>query len=85
MKSYFENTACEVLYLYDIDSDDFMNGIILLQKISYYSNLDCLKMAVEANCLKFISLPAVQNLITSVWDGQVIYKPNFTFRFKVSN
>jgi hypothetical protein len=61
-----------------------MNGILLLQKIPYYNNLDCLQMADESNCLKFISLPSVQNLVTSVWNGQITYKSGLLYNLKVS-
>jgi hypothetical protein len=40
-------------------------------------------MAVEADCLKFIALPAVQDLITNVWNGQIVYRSGFKFGFKV--
>ncbi len=69
--------------IFDLDSDDFMNGMLLLQKIPYYNNLDCLKMAVEANCIQFISMPAVQNLITNIWYGQIVYKSDLKFILKV--
>jgi hypothetical protein len=61
-----------------------MNGILLLQKIPYYNNLDCLQMADESNCLKFISLPSVQNLVSSVWNGQISYKSGLLYSFKFS-
>ncbi len=60
-----------------------MNGILLLQKIPYYNNLDCLQMADESNCLKFISLPSVQNLVSSVWNGQISYKSGLIYNLKV--
>jgi hypothetical protein len=60
-----------------------MNGILLLQKIPYYNNLDCLQMADESNCLKFISLPSVQNLVSSVWNGQISYKSGLLYNLKV--
>jgi hypothetical protein len=46
---------------------------------SYYNNLDCLQMADESNCLKFISLPSVQNLVSSVWNGQISYKSGLLY------
>ena len=76
--------ACEVLNIFDSDSDDFMNGILLLQNLPYYNELNCLQMAVEADCKEFIATPAVQNLITHIWNGQVSYKSNFKFSFKVN-
>lgn len=68
--------ACGVLKIFDNLSDDLINGIILLQKIPYY-NLDCLQLAVEANCLEFISLSTVQNLLTEIWHGRIEIKSGF--------
>ncbi|CAF0758789.1 unnamed protein product [Brachionus calyciflorus] len=69
----FEEMACGVLNIFDNLSDDLINGIILLQKISYY-DLECLRIAVEARCLKFIALPTVQNLLTDIWNGRLEHK-----------
>jgi hypothetical protein len=62
--------SCEVLQLMDQGQDDILNGIVLLQKVPYY-NMDCLQLAVEAGCLRFISLGSVQNLITDIWNGKI--------------
>jgi hypothetical protein len=43
-------------------------SVLLLQKNPYY-NLDCLELAVEAKCMNFFSLTPVQNLLTSIWNG----------------
>lgn len=75
--------ACEVLSIFDADSDDYMNGIILLQEVECYNNLNCLQMAVEADCIHFISMPAVQNMITNIWNGQIAFKSSFSFTLKV--
>ena len=40
-------------------------------------------MADESNCLKFISLPSVQNLVSSVWNGQISYKSGLLYNLKV--
>ena len=75
--------SCQVLNIFDRSSDDLANGIILLQKIPYY-NLDCLQMAVEAECMDFLSLPSVQNLLTDIWNGKIENKPGFKAKFKVT-
>ena len=62
-----------VLNIFDSTTDDLINGVILLRKIPFY-NLDCLQMAVEANCEKFVALSSVQNLLTDIWYGKVVYK-----------
>lgn len=82
LKSEFEEMSCQVLNIFDRSSDDLANGIILLQKIPYY-NLDCLQMAVEAECMDFLSLPSVQNLLTDIWNGKIENKPGFKSKFKV--
>ena len=83
--SYFEGAACGVLTLFDDNSDDLMNGVILLQKVPYYKDLNALEMAIQGNCLKFISLSCVQTLITSVWNGDIASKEGFIATFKVSD
>lgn len=74
--------ACGVLEIFDSTSDDIVNGVILLQKIPYYS-LDCLQMAVEAKCLKFIALSSVQNLLTDIWNGRIEIKSGLKGSIKV--
>lgn len=74
--------ACGVLNVFDGTSDDLINGIILLQKIPFYG-LDCLQIAVEARCLKFIALPSVQNLLTDIWNGKIESKSGFKAAIKV--
>jgi hypothetical protein len=45
----FEQMSIGVLNIFDKTTDDIINGVILLRKIPYFS-LDCLQMAVEADC-----------------------------------
>jgi hypothetical protein len=73
--------SCQVLNLFDHSHDDLINGIILLQKVPYYK-LDCLQLAVEADCLRFISLSPVQNLLTDIWNGKIEPKRGFKANFK---
>ena len=74
--------AIGVLNLFDSTTDDLINGVILLRKIPYF-NLDCLQMAVEANCQKFVSLTSVQNLLTDIWYGKVSSKSGIKANIKV--
>ena len=74
--------AIGVLNIFDLNSDDLMNSIILLEKIPIYK-MDCLQMAVKAKCLKFVSLPAVQNLITEIWNGNMSSKSGFKGNLKL--
>ncbi len=81
--NYFEETACGVLTLFDENNDDLMNGVILLQKVPYYEDLNSLEIAIQGDCLKFISLSCVQTLITSVWNGEIASKGGFAGTLKV--
>lgn len=74
--------SCGVLEIFDNTSDDIVNGVVLLQKIPYYE-LNCLQIAVEAKCLKFISLSTVQNLLTEIWNGRIETKSGLKGRIKV--
>ena len=56
--SDFEEMSIGVLNIFDSTTDDLINGVILLRKIPFY-NLDCLQMAVEADCQKFVALSSV--------------------------
>ena len=80
--SEFEEMSCQVLSIFDRSSDDIINGIILQQKVPYYG-LDCLQMAVEAKCMKFISLSSVQNLLTDIWNGKIENKAGIKGSVKV--
>ena len=79
----FEDMACGVLEIFDSRMDDIVNGVVLLQKIPYYG-LNCLQLAVEAKCLKFISLSTVQNLLTEIWNGRVETKSGLKGFIKVN-
>jgi hypothetical protein len=80
----FENMACDVLSIFDSSMNEFMTSILLLQKIPYYNGLDCLQMAVEGECLKFVSQNSVQNLLTDLWNGKITgSKSGFFYYFKV--
>jgi hypothetical protein len=74
--------AIGVLNLFDATTDDLINGVILLRKIPLY-NLDCLQMAVEADCQKFVALTSVQNLLTGIWYGKVSSKSGVKATLKV--
>jgi hypothetical protein len=74
--------ACGVLNIFDNNSNDLINGIVLLQIIPYFG-IDCLQMAVEARCLKFLALPTVQNLVTDIWNGKISSKSGFKAALKV--
>jgi len=66
----FEDMAIGVLQIFDKTTDDILNGVILLRRIPFYG-LDCLQMAVEGDCQKFVALSAVQNLLTDIWYGKI--------------
>ena len=80
--NYFEEMAIGVLNIFDATTDDLINGVILLRKIPFY-NLDCLQMAVIADCKTFVSLSSVQNLLTDIWHGKIIANAGFKAGFKV--
>ena len=72
----FETMACDVITMLDIYTNDLTSGVILLQKIPHYG-LDCLELAEEAKCLRFLSLYSVQNIITDIWHGKIEQKRGF--------
>lgn len=84
MFSDFEGMAIGVLNIFDSTTDDLINGVILLRKIPFY-NLDCLQMAVEAECQKFVALSSVQNLLTDIWYGKITSNPGIKASIKVFN
>ena len=75
--------AIGVLNIFDSTTDDLINGVILLRKIPFF-NLDCLQMAVEADCQKFVALSSVQNLLTDIWYGKVTSKSGAKASLKVT-
>jgi hypothetical protein len=76
--------ACDVITMLDIYTDDLTSGVILLQKIPHYG-LDCLELAEEAKCLRFLSLYSVQNIITDIWHGKIEQKRGFKAIIAVIN
>ena len=60
-KRYYEDLGCGVLEKFDETSDGLSNGVLLLQKVPYYK-LNCIELAAQADCKKFIALSPVQNL-----------------------
>ena len=67
---------------FDESSNNLANGVLLLQNIRYYK-LNCLEMASEADCKKFIALPSVQNIINDIWIGKVQLEIGFKNDIKV--
>jgi hypothetical protein len=76
--------ACDVITMLDIYTNDLTSGVILLQKIPHYG-LDCLELAEEAKCLRFLSLYSVQNIITDIWHGKIEQKRGFKATISVNN
>lgn len=74
--------ACSVLTSIDNVTLDVINHVILLRKIPYY-NRSCLELAVDAISLKFISLPAIQNLLNEIWMGNIEIELGLSGKLKV--
>lgn len=74
--------AYNVLNSIDMVTLDVINYVVLLRRNPYY-NRTCLELAVEAGSLKFISLPAVQNLLSEIWIGNIEIERGFIGRLKV--
>jgi hypothetical protein len=69
--STFEDLAIGVLDTFDMNTDDWINGVILLRRCPYF-NISLLQMSVEAKSRRFVAQPAVQNLLTYIWNGKVM-------------
>lgn len=50
------------------NEDNLATKKLVLQHVPYYDS-NCLNMANESYCIKFISLPCIQNLLTDIWMG----------------
>lgn len=74
--------ACKMLNSIDNVTLDVINHVILLRPIPYF-NLSCLELAVEAGSMKFIALPAIQNLLAEIWVGNIEIERDFVGRVKV--
>ncbi len=74
--------AYQVLDTIDNSTPDLINQILLLRKIPYY-NRNCLELSVEAGSKKFVSLPAVQNLLNEIWLGNIEIENDFIGNLKV--
>ena len=65
-----------MLDVYDVNNDDRKNFLILLNPIIYFKTHP-LQMAQIGDCKQFVAHPAVQNLLTSFWFGQINIKIGF--------
>ena len=66
----FENLACGVLTEFDENTIEIENEINLLTKNEIY-DMNCLQLAQKGECLEFMSLPSVQNLLTKHWYNEI--------------
>jgi hypothetical protein len=83
ISSYYEETACGVLNLFDENNDDLLNSVILLARPPFYKDLDCLEMAIQGKCLNFIAMSSVQTLITNIWNAEIGAIEGFQANVKV--
>ena len=67
---------------YDDKTNNIENRKVLEQKTNYY-NLSCLDMADAITSRKFIALNAVQNYITTIWNGEILDLRGIMNKFKV--
>ncbi len=81
LKSYFENTAIEILDLYDIKEDDESNDYLLLSELNYF-NCHLLRIAYNGGCKRFISTDTVQRVIYNIWTSSIIFSPDKILSFK---
>jgi hypothetical protein len=72
------------LDVFDANTDDRINRDILMNKILYFQ-IDTLQMAQIGDCKQFVAHSAVQNLLTSIWLGQISFKIGFKQNMKVIN
>lgn len=72
-----------MLTLFDENSDDLLNSVILLARPPFYKELDCLEMAIQGKCLKFVAMSSVQTLITNIWNAEISAMEGFQANFKV--
>lgn len=67
---------------YDTENS-LINAILLLHNAPFYK-VDCLRMAVVANCEEFISHPSIQKLLTDIWYGKMTQKSGIKEYFYVN-
>jgi len=71
-----------VLEKFDETSDNFSNGVLLLQRVPYYK-LNCIELAAQADCKKFIAQTPVQCLLNDIWNGKIENKQGVKNQIKV--
>lgn len=61
--------AINIINLWDQNTNNFMNSIILFNTTSFSRDIDNLQMAVECKCKKFVANGVVQAFLDDVWNG----------------
>ena len=74
--------AIGIFNMFDKDSKNLLNGVLLQQNNPYY-NLNCLKIAAESESKNFLSLPSVQKFLNEIWIGKLEFEGNLKTYFKV--
>lgn len=65
--------------LFDQNTNNFMNSILLLNKGNFAKGMDNLEMAVECKCRNFVAQSNVQNVLTDFWYFGVKREPERFF------
>lgn len=80
--SEFVEMSVALINMFDEALDDEDNYTHLLDEVSIFG-LNCLELAVIGKRMKFVSTTLVQNLLTEIWNGNVINKTDIKSRLKV--
>lgn len=83
LNSQFEDLAIGVMNVFDTNTRDSMNGVLMQTEIPYMKT-DCLDFAVQCECRRFVALPSIQNVITEMWYCKLIHKQASSFKIKVN-
>lgn len=81
----FESLAIGVMNVFDANTKDTMNCVIMQNNIPFILNCDCLNFAVECECKRFVALGSVQNVITELWYRKLIHKAGTRFKLRVNH
>ncbi len=68
-RSEFENLAIDLLKVYDKNTRDSINDLLVVRYIPLV-DMDCLELASKCQCSSFLATHIVQHILNNIWTGK---------------
>lgn len=80
--SEFEKLAIGLLGLFEKYYDNDICNVLLKRRVDT-NGVNCLEMAMDADCTDFIAHGTVQNVLNNIWCSKTKQKSSFKTHFEV--